>query len=155
MTERADRYMVFGLKRGLTAASAVAFLALAGCATATIEDAVPVAEQVPVPTPAPTASVETVAVAAEPAPVAAEPETVAVAPGPIDTGTFPNLNVAPQAAAAQISPGEKAANLAGLSAARAGQVAPGGATSSAAEKLRLRKLAATHAAEALKEIENN
>lgn len=75
--------------------------------------------------------------------------------GPVNTGTFPNLNVPPQAAATQISRAQKTAKMAELKAAQGGQVAPPGPTASAAEKLRLKKLAATHAADALKEIENN
>ncbi|RUM99466.1 hypothetical protein EET67_00700 [Pseudaminobacter arsenicus] len=71
---------------------------------------------------------------------------------PTDTGTFPNLNIPPQTAAAQITPEEKAEKFSELEAAKATQSAPpgGGAT---ADQSRLKKIAATHAAETLAKIE--
>ena len=74
---------------------------------------------------------------------------------PRNTGTFPNLNILPQAAAKQISAQQKAARLAELRAARTGQTAPPGSAGTSASKARLKKLASSHATEALKEIENN
>lgn len=71
---------------------------------------------------------------------------------PKDTDTFPNLNIPPQSAAAQITPEEKAEKFSELEAAKATQSTPpgGGAT---ADQSRLKKIAATHAAETLAEIE--
>jgi hypothetical protein len=72
--------------------------------------------------------------------------------GPINTGTFPNLNIPPQVAAKQFTPEEQQAKMAELTALRgqttAAVAAPTGTTDPAA----LRKLAQTHADEALKEI---
>lgn len=71
--------------------------------------------------------------------------------GPIDTGTYPNLNVKPQPAADQLSDNEAAGQKSALEAAKAGQGNARGA--SAAEMARLRKLAKLHGKEALEEIE--
>lgn len=65
---------------------------------------------------------------------------------------FPNLNVRPQAAREQITEDEKAESMAELKAAKAGQEKRGSG-GGAAETQRLRKLARTHAEEALEEIE--
>ena len=71
---------------------------------------------------------------------------------PTDTGTFPNLNIPPQTAASQITPEEKAEKFSELQAAKAAQAnPPGGAPT--ADQSRLKKIAATHAAAALAEIE--
>ncbi|MGB3390983.1 MAG: hypothetical protein WBA88_23720 [Pseudaminobacter sp.] len=71
---------------------------------------------------------------------------------PTDTGTFPNLNIPPQSAATQITPEEKAAKFSELKAAQSGQSSStgGGPT---ANQSQLKKIAATHAAKALAEIE--
>jgi hypothetical protein len=74
---------------------------------------------------------------------------------PKNTGTFPNLNIPPQAAAKQISSQQKASRLAELRAAQTGQKAPPGAAGTSASKARLKKLATSHATVALEEIENN
>lgn len=71
---------------------------------------------------------------------------------PTDTGTFPNLNIPPQSAAAQITPEEKAAKFSELQAAQAAQSSPPGGRATANQS-RLKKIAATHAAETLAEIE--
>ena len=97
---------------------------------------------------APTAAMTT-AGAAETAPVEA-----ASSGAPKDTGTFPNLNIKPQVATEQITPEEKAAHVEALTAAQQQHAA----TSATAGKgttnpVLLRKLAATHATDALKEIE--
>lgn len=69
-----------------------------------------------------------------------------------NTGSFPNLNIPPQTAASQITPEEKAEKLSELGAAKAAAAAaPGGAPT--ADESRLKKIAATHAAAALAEIE--
>jgi hypothetical protein len=74
--------------------------------------------------------------------------------GPIDTGTFPNLNIPPQTANAQISDEDKAAETEALrakqqrTASTAANVGKG-----VADPVLLRKLAAEHADVALKKIE--
>jgi hypothetical protein len=71
---------------------------------------------------------------------------------PADTGTFPNLNIPPQSAAAQITPTEKAEKFSELKAVQAAQTAPRGAATTASQA-QLKKIAATHAADTLAEIE--
>ncbi|MBK8457033.1 MAG: hypothetical protein IPL47_07935 [Phyllobacteriaceae bacterium] len=116
---------------------AIILMALAACKTASLQDVAPTAAVVepksepPVPTPKPD-----------------EAETV---DGPTNTGAFPNLNVRPDAAAGQLSEEEKAAEIARLNAARAGQGSSAGA--SPAEIARLKKLAVSHGDKALEEIE--
>jgi hypothetical protein len=92
--------------------------ALAGCASATIDDAVP-----------------------------------AAADGPRNSGTFPNLNVKPQVATEQITPEEKQAQIAAMTAAQQEQAAKASAGTATTDPVLLRKLAATHADDALKAIE--
>ncbi len=75
------------------------------------------------------------------------------AAGPVDTGTYPNLNIAPKAAAAPISPQEKAAMVGQLGAAQNAQTARG-ATPSTANPALLRKIAQKHAQDTLEEIED-
>jgi len=75
--------------------------------------------------------------------------------GAIDTGTFPNLNVPPQTAAAQITPDEKAALLGELGAARNAQAAAASGATSTANPALLKKLAARHGQDALEEIEKD
>jgi hypothetical protein len=71
---------------------------------------------------------------------------------PTNTGTFPNLNIPPQSATSQIKPEEKAEKFSELEDAKAAQAtSPGG--SPEADEARLKKIAATHAATALAEIE--
>ncbi len=73
--------------------------------------------------------------------------------GPKDTGTFPNLNIAPQRAAPQLTDAETKAKLARLDAERAAtqrSAAGSGADASAAA---LRSLAANHGKDTLREIE--
>jgi len=73
---------------------------------------------------------------------------------PQDTGTYPNLNIRPQAAASQITPEQRAAAGANLtSAARSAQAGAGGRTMSAEEQARLKKLADDKGASVLAEIE--
>ena len=116
---------------------------LAGCATATIEDTVPVTSVAPVVAPARVAA----------APVASAPEALAPASsGPRDTGTFPNLNIPPQVAAPAFTTVEKVQSTAVLRAAQAGQ-GSGSAEQAAADNAMLRRLAKSHGAEALNAIE--
>lgn len=73
--------------------------------------------------------------------------------GPVDTGTYPNLNIVPVAAAPQLTPAERAAKEAQLRAARSRNAVQGaGAVPSDAGQLR--QIGATHAEEALKRIED-
>lgn len=74
--------------------------------------------------------------------------------GPLDTGTYPNLNIAPKAAATPLTPEESSAKLARLRSAQAGQ-APPSSGSSEAEKERLRLIGEGHGSDTLKVIEGN
>jgi hypothetical protein len=74
--------------------------------------------------------------------------------GPKNTGTYPNLNIRPQAAAPQLSPAEQEATLAGLQSS--GNRAKAGAnvdTMSPEDLERLRRLQADQGNEVLSEIE--
>jgi non-ribosomal peptide synthetase component F len=73
--------------------------------------------------------------------------------GPVNTGTFPNLNIPPQQAAEQMTQAEKDAKMASLTAAHQQNAATAALPSDQTDPALLRKLAQTHAAEALKEIE--
>jgi hypothetical protein len=149
---------------GLAAAAAI----LAGCTTASIDDATPSASsQSMLPETAPTPAEAQRGTATDPAAAPANPEivdvpveTVAVpadpmsSAGPKNTGTFPNLNVKPATANTQITEEEKAAELQALR----GVQAEHNATLATAGKdlenpVLLRKLAAKHAKDALKKIE--
>ena len=123
-------------------AAMIAVVCLApGCATSTAEDG------------AATAAATPAIAAAEPIP-AAVTEVQLSSGEPKNTGTFPNLNIPPQSAAEQISAQQKAATLAELKAARTGQKPPPGGGGTPATDARLKKLASTHAAQTLKQIEN-
>jgi hypothetical protein len=118
MKQRLGR--VLSLRSGIVRAAAGLALmsaALAGCASATIDNAVPT-----------------------------------VADAPRDTGTFPNLNIKPQVATDQISPEEKQAQIDALTTAKQQQAATGAAGKATTNPILLRKLAATHANDTLKEI---
>jgi hypothetical protein len=80
----------------------------------------------------------------------AVPQSTATA-GPIDTGTYPNLNIVPVAATEQLTEAERAAKTAELQAARQG--IPAGDAGAASSDPQLRKIAATHAEDALRQIE--
>ncbi|WP_048647868.1 hypothetical protein [Nitratireductor soli] len=112
--------------------------ALAGCMSASLEDAAPVAT---LPAPANTAPANT-----------AETNAAPIA-GARLTGEYPNLNVAPDSAATPITAGEKETLTRDLTATRKrlGASTPSG--NPAAEADRLRKLAKTHAQRRLEEIE--
>lgn len=73
--------------------------------------------------------------------------------GPVNTGTFPNLNILPQQAAEQMTPAEKSADLAALSAAHKQNAAAAAVPSGQTDPALLKKLAQTHATDTLKEIE--
>ena len=116
----------------------LAGLFLAGCATATIEDAVPAG-----------ALPQTVAQTPEAAP----PAQAAPVERPPTAGTYPNLNATPTAAAPQITEQEKSAEMAELRAKREALARRGGRTDAAGGERDLRNLATDHGAAALKEIE--
>ena len=139
MTEHLGGTIFSGL-RGRLVAAAAAVLLVQGCTTASMDEAAPSSG------PAAASSLAADGVAGAPP----QPSN-----GPRNTGTFPNLNIPPQAAAEQISAEQKAARFSELNAARSGQKAPPGSAGNEASKLRLRKLAASHATEALEEIEKN
>jgi hypothetical protein len=140
---------------------------LAGCTTASLQDAAPtVADARGVTTfpPAPgTAPGEVAATPVAPLPPPRDAvtgqEALAIAAeraeGPQNTNQFPNLNVAPERNEARISEEKEAEDIAAL-AQRREALAVGAAqpnTAAAAEAERLRALGATHADEALRQIE--
>ncbi len=85
-------------------------------------------------------------------------ETVPVAEGrtgaPVDTGTFPNLNVPQKAAAPQLTQAETDAKLAALRAAAA-QQSPGDVVESPEARRKRLQLLADDQANTLKVIEGN
>lgn len=151
--------VLFVLSRARFVAAVTALLAISACATASIDDAVPVAATTttqPAATPAgdPAAVATGQPAAAELAvtePLALE-SPAASSSGPRDTGRYPNLNVTPPAAASILTPEETAAKTAEITAARDALAAKGG-TAPVDEQARLRKLAETHAGDTLKQIE--
>ncbi|UVK45669.1 hypothetical protein BPNPMPFG_001225 [Mesorhizobium sp. AR07] len=80
------------------------------------------------------------------------PTPVAAGTGPKDTGTFPNLNIKPQVAAAQFTDAEKNAKLAQLKADENAQVAKN-ADPGVTDQAALTDLAKKHGDETLKQIE--
>ncbi|MBO6716556.1 MAG: hypothetical protein JJ913_01225 [Rhizobiaceae bacterium] len=75
-----------------------------------------------------------------------------VVPGARNTGTYPNINVAPQAETEQLTDEEAASQLVNLQSRRDAQnAAP---ASQATEVERLRRLRQTHAEETIEQIEN-
>jgi hypothetical protein len=73
--------------------------------------------------------------------------------GPKDTGTFPNLNIPPKVAADQITDQEKAAQTTDLRATQQGAATTAaGLGQGMTDPALLRKIAAQHAADALKKI---
>lgn len=85
-------------------------------------------------------------------------DDVAAAPGrtgvPINTGTYPNLNIAPKVAAEQFSQEERDSKMAALDAARQQQAPASSGESAEARKKRLKLLADEHEADTLKVIES-
>lgn len=139
----------------------VAFCAaIAGCATATIDNAVPtspmVASTAALPAPAQPGSDASVPVP-QPSPVTGDSVEKPIPPrsgAPVNTGAYPNINVMPQGVTNQLSD-EESANLRNtLYAEQAAQRMPGEPLESYIVRLRkLQKLGSTHAAAALKQIE--
>lgn len=110
---------------------ALAGIFIAGCATATIEDAVPEGALVQTP---PSSGSAAISSSASP-------------------GNYPNLGVQPEAAAPQISPEEKAAQTSALRAAREQVVRDGQGQGLSSNGEALRRLATSHGEEALRQIE--
>jgi len=81
----------------------------------------------------------------------ATPPNEASSSGAVDTGTFPNLNVAPGEANSQFTPQDVSAKKAELAAAARANNAQ--ATPPPNDILLLRKLGKSHVQDALKEIE--
>ncbi|MDX8532547.1 hypothetical protein RFM41_28935 [Mesorhizobium sp. VK25A] len=77
----------------------------------------------------------------------------ALTEGPKDTGSYPNLNIAPQVAAKQFTKEETAANLAQLKAEQQAQLAKGGSVKAPTNTAALKTLAKTHGGDTLKQIE--
>ncbi len=146
----------------------IAFAAagLCGCTTTSLEDAAPMTATVEATLPEQTSAIPTSSSGGQ---VAALPEagTVAVVAGTGAAGDtssaeaprsarttdqYPNLNIVPTAAAPQLTAADKRAKLAELAAAQkqAERAASGKPMSNDAK---LKKLAKTHAQNALKEIE--
>ncbi len=75
-------------------------------------------------------------------------------PGAIDTGTYPNLNEPAKAATSQLTDSEARAEQAQLERLQAGNLAAGRRDgNSKAELMRLQRLRAQHAKDALRQIE--
>jgi hypothetical protein len=168
LTQRLDALPFLRATRAVVVLGfAGAAAALSGCTTANLDDAAPSAQSM-LPETAPSPSEAQRGTATNPAVARASPEivdapveTVAVpadavmtSGGPKNTGTFPNLNIKPGVAAAQITEEEKAAEMQAL---REAQAAHQGTLPTAAKGIEnpalLRKLAAEHAKDALKKIE--
>lgn len=73
--------------------------------------------------------------------------------GARDTDTFPNLNIVPRGETEQFTASDRQAKVAELSAIRARTQGQARGGPNAAETQRLRRVGATHADEALREIE--
>lgn len=82
----------------------------------------------------------------------AAPQATATAPA--NTGRYPNLNIAPQNAAPQLTPEETSAKLAELQAVQSAAQASPGDPRAAADAAELATLAASHGSETLKQIES-
>jgi hypothetical protein len=79
--------------------------------------------------------------------------TAASTGAPRNSGTFPNLNIKPQVATAQITPEERQAQVEAMTAAQQQQAAAASAPKDTTDPVLLRKLATTHANDTLKEIQ--
>ena len=130
---------------GVMGACAILAAAATGCSSTGTDELVPnpsaTADNVSQPAAAQRGTASASALAAEPR-------------GPNNTGTYPNLNIPPKTANAQITDEEKAAETEALratqerTASTAADLGKG-----VADPVVLRKLAAEHADEALKKIE--
>lgn len=73
--------------------------------------------------------------------------------GPIDTGTYPNLNVPPPVAASAMTEDEKTSLTARVQSAKARQSGAARGSGTTGNPARLKKLAESHGPDTLKEIE--
>jgi hypothetical protein len=165
LTQHLDALLLLRAGRVLVAAGFVTGAgALGGCTSTGIDDVAPSAQSMlPENAPAPNSAQRGTAAAVPPAAgtgldapleTVAAPEAPAGTGGARNTGTFPNLNVKPQAANVQISNPEKQAEVQALRAeqqAHESTIATAGKGTT--DPALLRKLAAQHAEEALKKIE--
>jgi len=83
------------------------------------------------------------------------PQAAAPQPAIVQPGQYPNLNIAPQPAATQLTEVEKQALTSELRARRTAQAAEAPGASATSNSAALRRLGATHAQDALKVIEGN
>ena len=129
-------------------ACAILLCLASGCASTSIEDAAPTASASTLPENAPRpAGAQRGTASATDAAVAIEAE------GPKDTGTFPNLNIPPKVAADQITDDQKTAQTTDLRATQQGAATTAaGLGQGMTDPALLRKIAAQHAADALKKI---
>lgn len=112
---------------------------LGGCATATIDNAVPTSTQ-------PVSLEDNAAPVVKPVP----PRTGA----PINTGSYPNINIVPEGVTSQLTDAESANLRNTLYAEKDAQRMPGEPLEAYIARLRkLQKLGSTHAAAALAQIE--
>jgi hypothetical protein len=151
MTHIRPRHSIFSAGRLVVAGLALMALPLlAACATATIEEAVPVAATEPAP------AEPVVAVAPADGAVTDDSAVSALLGEPQrdghDTGTFPNLNVPPAVAAPQLSAADKRARLDELAAARRQQATEAASARPSASPAELRRLQRQHE-KVLQEIE--
>ncbi len=146
---------------------AMAGVAASGCSTTSLEEAAPrpVAQQslapqtlMPAPSsPGQAAAPSTAApVAASPAATKAKTDEKTYGPSdsaPVDTGTYPNINNVPKGETAQMTPAERAAMIQELAAARQGTAVGAKAQPGNSSPAAMKKIGATHAKDALAEIE--
>ncbi|MGE0499700.1 MAG: hypothetical protein AB7I79_10620 [Rhizobiaceae bacterium] len=137
------------LRRTLTTICVIAAIGLSACTTASIDDVAPVAADFP-PAPAAPAS-DTREEAVEPV---LRANALAPLGEPANTGTYPNLNIQPDAAATQIDAVEKASGISKLKATQSQTTARTAGLRATSDEARLRKLGQTHADDALKAIES-
>ena len=133
-------------------AGLVLSLFLAGCATASIEDAVPAGALPQADNPAAVATGEAGEGAVDAAAATGVSTAMPSTPRAPTAGVYPNLNLPTSAAAPQITAEQKAAETAQLRARRE-QMAQQKGAGAGDQGAELRRLAATHGNEALKEIE--
>lgn len=113
-----------------------------GCASATIDNAVPGSDQANMPT------------STQPAAIAMEKPVPPRSGTPINTGAYPNINVVPQGQTDQLSDADSANLRDTLYAEQASQRQPGEPVAAYIARLRkLQSLGSTHAAAVLKQIE--
>jgi len=147
MTQRFDAPQFLRVGRGLRIILCAILPALAsGCASTSIEDALPGASA--------SSTGATQQGTASASSQAAGAAVAAADAGPRDTGSFPNLNIIPQVANDQITDDEKTAQTTNLRATQQGAATTAaGLGKGMADPALLRKLAAQHAADALKKID--